>query len=69
METVAERVKYARARKAWSQKELAEAVGLSAVQVSRIEGGISSPQAATLRKLAEVLSVSVAWLSVGEESK
>lgn len=66
---VGERVKWARQRSALTQKDVGERAGVTARTLHRIETGRVQPQADTLRKLADALSVRVEWLSVGEEPR
>ena len=65
METFADRLKDARAAAGIGQRELARAVGISHVQVSRYESGSSIPRPAVAKKLAATLGVSTLWLTSG----
>jgi transcriptional regulator with XRE-family HTH domain len=58
-------MKSARKAKRISQEELAEAVGLSTSQISRFERGTREPRAEDVRKIAEVLGLSIASLMEG----
>jgi len=49
-----------------TQRELADAVGLSTVQLSRYESGKSTPRPPILAGLAKALAVSRAWLEHGD---
>jgi transcriptional regulator with XRE-family HTH domain len=57
-----DRLREARDRRGWSQRELAERCGLSEVQVYRYENGKSDPSASHLRHIAEQLGVSADYL-------
>ena len=66
---LSEKIKKARAAKGLSQKELAEAVGISERTIQNYELGARLPKKhATYEKLASVLNVSVASLMNDEES-
>ncbi len=67
MQTVGDRLRWARRRRAWTQGDLANASGVSVPALTRIETGRTQPRPTTLVKLAHALQVNVAWLSVGEE--
>lgn len=54
-----------RRRKALTQQELADLAGIHRVTVARIESGADQPEAATIRKLAQALSVDPADLFSG----
>lgn len=43
---------YARRELGWTQKELADRIGMRQSNISRIESGLSSPTIATLQKIA-----------------
>lgn len=68
MQTLGERVRAARDRKLWTQRELSEATGIMEATISRIENGKyrRRPFRETLETLAEALDVSVSWLAFGE---
>ena len=55
----------ARRRSKLTQKQLAKKVGISNIQISRFETGISSPKADLLQKIAVVLGVSLDYLMQG----
>lgn len=57
-----------RQRRAYSQVELAELVGVERATISRAEQGKHTPRGRTLRKLAEVLGVDVEELIVEPKS-
>ncbi len=58
-----------RKRKAYSQTELSELVGVARSAVVRWEAGISEPQPQYRRKLAEVLGVEVGEIEYGKDQK
>ncbi len=51
-----------RARSSLSQRQLANAVGVSAAYISRIEHGERVPTLQLLERIAEALGVELAWL-------
>lgn len=61
---VGDAVVAARARKAMSQKELAQATGIDQSDISKIERGVANPSIGTLNRIAEaldaILTVSIA---------
>lgn len=65
MNTLAERLKYARTEKKWSQGRLAISAGLSQSAVGNIEAG-KRQSAGSLPLLAIALGVNHAWLAWGE---
>lgn len=66
MNTVAERLKYAREKhKDWSQGQLAVNAGLTPAAISNIERGIRLSKG-SLPQLAEALGISHKWLAYGE---
>ena len=67
MSEFSENLKQARIARDWSQKQLAEAMGLHATHVSRYERGLASPNVEVVRKLADVLKVSADRLIYGSE--
>lgn len=48
-----------RLAKGWSQKRLAQELGTSQSHVARIEAGQSDPQISTVRRLCEVLGITI----------
>lgn len=60
------RLVHARTLAGKSQIEIAEAAGLAPTQLSRYESGRSKPRPMTLKRLAEALDISPAWLATGE---
>lgn len=71
MQTLGDRVRWARDHKLWTQKELAEATGLTEATISKIENGKYQrrPYRETLESLAGALDVSVRWLAFGETTE
>jgi transcriptional regulator with XRE-family HTH domain len=71
MQTIGDRVREARDRKLWTQRELSEATGIMEATISRIENGKYQrrPYRETLEALADALGVSVAWLVFGEDEQ
>ena len=68
MQTLGDRVREARDRKLWTQRELSEATGIMEATISRIENGKHRrrPYRETLEALSDALDVSVPWLVFGE---
>lgn len=62
MECTAARIKQLRISKNETQKELAEAIGVSVMAVSKYENGLSVPSDDTKVKIARHYRVSVEWL-------
>lgn len=63
MATIAERVKYERERRRYSQVGLAQAAGISQALLSRIEAGkIVAPNADVIKNLARALWVTTDYL-------
>lgn len=62
MKTFAEKIKETRETLGWTQKKLAEAVGVSAKIITGYEKGRSKPRGTTARRLAAALQVSVDYL-------
>ncbi len=69
METLGARVRLARDRKLWTQRDLSDATGIMEATISRIENGKyrRRPFRATLEALARALDVSVEWIAFGDE--
>lgn len=68
MQTVGERLRWARDRKVWTLEDVVAASGITKAAISRIENGHHSPRQSTIRKLAAALDVDAAWLMLGEEA-
>ena len=60
------RLKEARERRGWTQREMEEATGVAQAVISRLESGAKLTEKMG-RKLAEALEVGLDWLMVGEE--
>ena len=71
METIGGRLRHARERRAWSQRDLAERAGLPQQTVLRVEHDRyeNRPRPSTIRKLAEALGVDPGWLLFGDEGQ
>lgn len=67
--TFDKRLAHARAVCGMTQRELADAVGITWSQISRYEAGKAHPRLAVLMKLAEVLGVEVGTLSGDQEDE
>lgn len=63
--TIAERIKKARAGRDLTQRDLAEAVGVSPQAVQQWEKGETSPRGHRLEKLGAALGVSPQWITHG----
>jgi len=59
MATIGERIRDWRARRSYGQAELARAVGITPNTLYRIETEGRTPRPATIRKIADILQVSV----------
>ena len=60
------RIKEARKARNYSQKALADKIGISDAALSKIESGINNPAKTTLILIANELHVSLKWLETGE---
>ena len=56
------RLKYARERWGFSQKELAERANISSALISQYENDSTMPSCESLKKIAESLNISTDWL-------
>ncbi|MDP9365380.1 MAG: helix-turn-helix domain-containing protein [Chloroflexota bacterium] len=67
METLGQRLEWARRRGVMTQAELAQAAGVALVTVTRLENdaGSGNPRPETVRRLAKALDVDPAWLLFG----
>jgi len=66
MDTVGERLRYARMMKTLTLRELREQSGVTLTTLSRLENNlIDSPRMGTVRKLADALDVDAGWLLTG----
>jgi phage repressor protein C with HTH and peptisase S24 domain len=64
VKTLAQRVKYAREQRGWTQSQLAVAAGLSQGTIGNIESGARQARG-SLPQIAEALGVEHKWLSLG----
>jgi len=67
MPTLAENLRTARKSRRMGQVELARLSGVSQATISGVETGVREPHASTLRKLGDVLGLSVADLYAGTD--
>jgi transcriptional regulator with XRE-family HTH domain len=68
-ETFSERLKLLRKERGWSQEDLAARMDVSAGSVGNWEMGPHEPHPKTLKKLASLLEVEVAFLTRGEREE
>jgi transcriptional regulator with XRE-family HTH domain len=61
--TIAERIRFLRQERKWTQAELAERLGIHQKQVSAYERGVNLPSTDILIKLAEVFDVTLDYLA------
>lgn len=67
MDTFGQRVRQARTHRGWTQKELAQASGLTQSAIGNYESGQrAQPTGSALLRLADALDVPAQWLSTGE---
>jgi transcriptional regulator with XRE-family HTH domain len=66
--TFAARIKKLRVNKGYSQKDIAEIIGVNYINYGRYERGLSRPSADTLTKLADAFGISVGYLLEGEQT-
>ena len=66
MATFAERLRRARLGAGLTQMQVAVRAGTGLPTISRLETGATGPRPETVRKLADALGVSPAWLLFGE---
>lgn len=68
LDTVGERLKYARERVKLKQKEVCESVDIPKIQtLSAYERGVNSPPIEVLKRLSRLYHVSIDWIVCGEE--
>jgi transcriptional regulator with XRE-family HTH domain len=69
MESVADRLRWARKRHGLTQREIASLTGVGLTTIRRIEQEPESfhPQLGTVEKLAAALHIRAGWLAFGEE--
>lgn len=65
MKTIAERLKYARGLKGWTQPQLAVAAGVSAGTIGNIESGTRQSKG-SLPQIADTLGINLKWLANGQ---
>jgi len=65
MENVGERIKAARLNKGWTQGQLADAIDVSSMAISRYENGSRTPNDIIVEKIAKQLDVSFFELYFG----
>jgi transcriptional regulator with XRE-family HTH domain len=58
-QTTGQIIRAARLARGWTQKQLAEAAGVSTIAIKRLEGDQHAPSAETARRLARALSMTV----------
>lgn len=63
--TIGEKIKQARKKAGYTQKELGEKLGISQVRVAQYENGIRNPKIETIKKIAEALNVEIIDLIPG----
>ena len=63
------RIKTLRKQRSWTQKQLAEKLGVRYQQLNKDQGGLNTPPADKLIVLAEVFQTSVDFLLTGERSE
>lgn len=63
--TLADRLKFARKRKDWSQQELADAAGISQGAIGNLESG-QRQQPRDLLAISSALGISAVWLELNE---
>lgn len=57
--TIGEKIKQARKKAGYTQKELGEKLGISQVRVAQYENGIRNPKIETVNKIAKALNVEI----------
>ena len=67
MTELSERIKQAVEKSGKTQRQIADAVGITDGSMSRYVRGWRIPKATIIPKLAEVCGVSVEWLQTGKE--
>lgn len=68
MDTIAERLKFARKEKGLMQKEVAQFCDMTQSNISDYERGQANPPINVLRKISQICGVSFVWLATGEGS-
>lgn len=67
-EYIAKKIRLARKKASLTQEELAEKVGISAKQISRIEIATYSPSLSTFLKLVDVLNIDISEFGIQKTS-
>lgn len=68
MNTIGERIRYARKSKKLTIPNLKDLTGISTGNLSDLENNKVSPSANALIKLKEVLNISIDWILIGEDT-
>lgn len=68
MDGIGERIKSARLREGFTQEELAKAINTTKAAISRYESGKRNPSNEVVKKIAEVLKISLVELYFGMNS-
>ena len=68
MQTIGERLRRARERRAWTQVDLATRSGVTQLTILRIKNGYQRLCLPTVRKLADALEIDPGWLLFGEDA-
>lgn len=66
MNTIGERLYFARRKKAFTQDSLAEAIGVSRGVIFNIEKNKTEPQAIVINAICNILKINKTWLVEGE---
>ena len=69
MKAVGTRLKVLRKQKKWTQKDLANKVGIRFPQLNKYEGGLNAPPLDKLVQIAETLNTTVDFLLTGNRSE
>lgn len=64
---IGQRIKTAREKIGWSQRELGEKVGKDRKTITNYETGVTDPPAGVLVAMSRAIGVSPRWLLTGEE--
>jgi transcriptional regulator with XRE-family HTH domain len=67
MTDLSSRIRQAVERSGKTQRQIADAIGITEVSLSRYVHGERTPRATSIPKLAEACGVSVEWLQTGKE--
>jgi transcriptional regulator with XRE-family HTH domain len=69
MDTIGERLRWARLRRGLSRDSLARASGVESATIGRLETDLIIPGPSAAHKLAQALHIDAAWLLAGSEDK